>query len=234
VKINKIYVVVCTHGNEIFGLKVLAHIQRIYSNQSVVAQVAHPEAVAKRKRYIQTDLNRSFKLPPGTSTEAVIAKRLVNDIERFNPDLIIDLHTSTVDVGQVAILAENTPFLTNVAKHLGMQNAALMHKDIAGLSLIGAFPHRSICVELGKGHRSDALAKQLAKRINNLIGVEVQDYQIPLPLFIIERVIKHIEVSGLELTNYVFNEKLAGYPFLTGEKNYSEHRGFLATSQIEV
>jgi succinylglutamate desuccinylase len=233
-KINKIFVVACTHGDEVFGLKVLAHLRKITPGKEVVLHIAHPEAVTKRKRYIETDLNRSFMLEASESSEAGIAHAIVADINKFDPELIIDLHTSTVDVGKVAILAENNALLINAAKHLNLQRIAVMPHKIASKSLIGVFPERSLCIEYGKSLRSDSLAENLARKINGLTELEADIGHIRLPLFVVERIIEKIEANELKLTNYEFNEKLAGYPFLTGEDNYSEHRGFLATSQIEV
>jgi succinylglutamate desuccinylase len=233
-KINKIFVVACTHGDEVFGLKVLAHLQTLGSRNKILCQIAHPEAIAKKKRYIETDLNRSFKLPASASAEAGIAQRLIEDINRCDPDLILDLHTSTVGVGQVAILAENNPLVISASKRLGLKHAAVMPKKIVEKSLIGAFPEKSICIELGSRHRSDVLAKNLASMINGLLNQQLPEPDHIMSLFLIERIIEHLEAPETELNNYEFNENLGGYPFLTGKSNYKEHRGFLATSQIEV
>jgi succinylglutamate desuccinylase len=231
-KNRKIFVSACVHGNEVFGLKVLAHLQNL-QNPNITIRVAHLEAVAKKKRFIETDLNRSFAMIPKQSLEASIAQDIKDEINVLSPDLIIDLHTSTVKVSRVAILADNNLEVIDASKHLGMKYIAVMPTAIASQSLIGIHPEKSICVELGKGLRSDALAQELANNINNLTRASLK-HSATLPLLNIDRLISKEEAEGLILQNYTFSTQLQGFPFLTGEDNYKEHRGFLATSQIKV
>lgn len=230
---RKIYVVGGIHGNEVFGLKVLARLLAI-QNPNVTVRVAHLEAIAKNVRYIETDLNRSFGVDAKDSLEVRLANQIKTEIKNINPDLIIDLHTSAVNVSRVGILAENNPVLVDITKHMGMEYAAVMPVSIAKQALIGVYPEKSLCIELGRHLRSDSLAKQLAIKINALADGDLGILEQRIPLLFIERVIKRSEAIDLELENYVFNEQLKGYPFLTGTNNYDEHRGFLATSQIEV
>lgn len=231
--INKIYVLACVHGNETFGLKVLEQLHA-FKNNKIKTRIAHEHAIKKKKRYIQTDLNRSFKLGPNASLEAKIAQDIKSEINRWQPDLVVDLHTSTVKVGKVAILCKKNPKLVKIAKHLGMERIAVMPKNITCLSAIGVLPKQSICIELGKGNRAASLAKKIAANIEGLSSNNTVQLQQTIPLYTVERIINHDDADGVPLSNYVFNQKLRGYPFLTGEKNYKEHRGFLASSQIEV
>lgn len=232
-KQRKIYVVAAIHGNELFGLKVLARLTAM-QNPNIILRIAHLEAIAKNVRYIESDLNRSFGADAKDSLETKLANRIKAEINKVNPDLIIDLHTSSVNVSRVGILAENNQLLVDITKHMGMEYAAVMPKNIAGQSLIGVCPEKSLCIELGRHLRSDALAKQLATQINTLANGDLSVLEQRIPLLFIERIIERSEAIDLHLENYVFNERLKGYPFLTGENNYDEHRGFLATSQIEV
>lgn len=228
-----IYVVGGVHGNEVFGLKVLAKLVAM-QNPNITLRVAHLEAIAKNVRYIEIDLNRSFGIGAKESLETKLANQIKAEIDKLNPDLIIDLHTSSVNVSRVGILAEQNQLLVDITKHMGMEYAAVMPKNVAQQSLIGVHPEKSLCIELGRHLRSDALAKQLAVQINALANGDLSILEQPIPLLFIERIIERSEAIDLKLENYVFNEQLKGYPFLTGESNYDEHRGFLATSQIEV
>jgi len=231
--LRKIYVIAGIHGNEVFGLKVLAKLIAM-QNLNITIRVAHLEAIAKNVRYIETDLNRSFGIDVKDSLEARLANQVKAEIDELNPDLIIDLHTSSVNVSRVGILAENNQLLVDITKHMGMEYAAVMPESIAKQSLIGVHPEKSLCIELGRYLRSDALAKQLAIQINALANGDLSILEQRIPLLFIERIIERSEAIDLKLENYVFNEQLKGYPFLTGESNYDEHRGFLATSQVEV
>ncbi len=107
---KKIYVIACVHGDEVFGLKVLTRLQ-VLQNSNITIRVANLEAIAKKKRFIETDLNRSFAMESTKSLEAKLAQQIKSEIAFINPDLIIDLHTSAVKVDRVAILASNNPEL---------------------------------------------------------------------------------------------------------------------------
>ena len=84
------------------------------------------------------------------------------DYARLVPQIV---GSQTVDIGLVAILASEHQSLIRVAKNLGVSKIAVMPDFIASKSLIGQFPDRSICLEVGRGLRSDKLAETLAQRI---------------------------------------------------------------------
>lgn len=231
-KAKKIYVIAGIHGNESFGLKVLARLQEV-ERPNIFTRIANLEAVSKRKRFIEVDLNRSFLENIPDSKEARLAAAIKREIQQLNPDLIIDLHTSTVKIGKVAIIAQKNTFTMMIAKQMDMKHAALMPVHISKKSLLGVCPEKSVCIELGKGLRSDGLAQEVANKIVNLTKLQ-EPPDSKLPLLVVERIISKKEATGLNLCNYVYNEELKGYPFLTGETNYKEHRGFLATSLVEV
>lgn len=225
-KINNIYVIACLHGNEVFGLKVLSHLVES-GDERIATSVGNIGAVSKRVRYLESDLNRSFGTMVTPTRESRLAQKITADIKRLKPDLIIDLHTSSVDVGKVAIVAELNPFLEQVAKCLSMDRLAIMLPEITSCSLLGQFPAAGISLEFGKNQRSDKLAKIISDRILNLLEpIEVPELE--LETYRVLRIVPKQEISGLKYANYEFNPALNGYPFLMGESNYSDYAGFLA------
>src|SRR4051794_22366141 len=92
-KIRKIYVVAALHGDEPFGLKVLAQLRYRNERRQIVSKVGHPEAVAKRKEFIEVNLNRAFGPDAPDAKETWIAKFIMGNIAYHKPDLIIDIHT---------------------------------------------------------------------------------------------------------------------------------------------
>jgi succinylglutamate desuccinylase len=226
----KVYVIAALHGTETFGLKVIAHLQRIH-NEYITTAIGHPEAIAKKKRFLDTDLNRSFAALSEDSRETYIAARIKATIEAEQPDLIIDLHTSVEEVGRVAILALPNQRLMSYATLLGMERIAVMPPSIAQASLIGQFPDKAISIEYGPHLRSDALAQKLAEAIVRLVHVKKIRASSTIPIYFVERIIHNQEAEGLTLQNYVYNETLKGYPFLAGKNSYGSYQGFLATKQ---
>lgn len=228
-KLKKIYVVACLHGDEVFGLKVLAHLQS-RGDDNITTLIAHPEAVAKRKRCLESDLNRSFHPSAAPTKEVLIARRIRKEIDRLKPDLIVDLHTVGCPVGPVAILAQDDDQLLQFAAQLGMKRAVIMPEHIAKDSLIGRYPERALSLEFGSGLRSDKLAMAVADAIIAASHGNTAFVRLQMPVYHVTRKIANDEVSAEELTNYEYHPGLQGYPFLTGGKDaYTDFRGFLAT-----
>lgn len=232
-KIDRIYVIAAQHGDEVFGLKILGRLQSRLDPR-VVLRVGHPEAVAKRRRYIDHDLNRSFGSVSHRSLEHDLAAQIKQDIAAHRPDLILDLHTSRGTVGRVGIVANDAPQLGRIAARLGMQRVVVMPDHIANVSLIGQYPDRALSLEFGTGQRTDKLAKTTADAIAELVGTTINDAPAPLPQFTVERTIQLHEAPGETLQNYRYNPTLGGYPFLVGKNTYTTFRGFLAHKQQQI
>jgi hypothetical protein len=122
----------------------------------------------------------------------------------------------------------------NFAKALGVDYAAVMPESINQNTLIGQFRDKALSLEFGIGLRSDALAADVAERINNLSLAKLVNREKTIKVLKIDRLIEKREAVEVELANYVYNEKLGGYPFLTGKDNYDEHAGFLALEASEI
>lgn len=221
----KIFVIAALHGEEVFGLKVLGRIRRGGKNEMSV-MVGHPEAVAKRRRCIDEDLNRSFNTKKDI-VERMVAQHIKQEIEKFAPDLIIDIHTAHGYIGKVAIVAERSPLTDNIAKSLGMEVLVIMPKHLTDTSLIGCFPSKSISLELGKNHRSDKLALEIAEGIESL-NFSSQNLTVDLPTFEVYGEISKGDRGLAKIKNLVFNKRLGGYPFLAGPNVYESIGGFLA------
>ncbi len=124
---NRVLIVGGTHGNELTGVYlirsgVFANLTQF--NFSVETLLANPRAVAANRRYIDRDLNRCFdpidrhndRLNHGEEAE-----RAHEIYQRFGPEsstpveVIIDLHTTTADMGQTLIIDEVSPLALPIA-----------------------------------------------------------------------------------------------------------------------
>ncbi len=110
----RIAIVGGTHGNEPVGVEVIKELRRNKPKgvlNDYEAFIGNPKAYEFQKRFVDYDLNRSFgknATPFGYEKER--AKELRSLIEgKF--DLVIDLHTTTTNMGLTAIL-NNTHSLT--------------------------------------------------------------------------------------------------------------------------
>lgn len=221
----KVYVIAAMHGEELFGLKV-AGLLLAHPDPDIRVRIGNPLAIAKRQRFIDSDMNRSFLLK-GTY-EARLAKGVKEEIAAFQPDYIIDLHTSVTDVRAVAIVAGISPTTKLLAAATGTEAIVRMPRHIAKDSFIGCYADRAVSIELGKGLRSDVLAGQLADAIRVLTVTRHDDTAKKLPIFEVEGVIDkdYKKLDGIK--NLIFNPDLNGYPFLAGKNTYATMGGFLA------
>jgi succinylglutamate desuccinylase len=221
----KIFVVAALHGDEPFGLKIIDELRR--SNiKGIITQVGHPEAIAKGKRFLDQDLNRSFN-SRNRSIEVAIARNIKKEIEEHKADIILDIHTSVSDVGKIAIVARDYPLTKRIAGLLGMEAIVVIPKRLVDKSLIGCFPDKSISLEFGKTRLTDELAADIASKIKTLKLSHIQPAK-QLPVFEVFAEIDK-DFKGLEnIKNLIFNKGLNGYPFLAGIDTYETIGGFLA------
>lgn len=132
IKIEKIAILGATHGNESIGLQLIKNwtknpdkIQR--STIKSDAYIANIKAAKQNRRYVDQDLNRSFSLKDlhkkPKNYEQTLAKKLNKILgpkasKKENYDFIIDLHSSTANMGITIIITDNDPYSILVAKIL--------------------------------------------------------------------------------------------------------------------
>jgi succinylglutamate desuccinylase len=148
-------IVICggTHGNELTG---------VYLAKKHGWLLANPAAVGKCRRYIDCDLNRCFAISGLNSKEKnglehirakVINAMLGQKGTETAPDLILDLHNTTANMGITLILSQKDPDIMNIC--------AIIAKEFEGVHIylqpesrdespyIGTIAKRDVCIEAG-------------------------------------------------------------------------------------
>jgi aspartoacylase len=150
------------HGNERTGIEVVRQGQR----DNMTSQfpdlrchyfLANPRAIAANQRYIDRDLNRCFRQrdlrnPALGGYEQGRARQLAQQIAAADIDLIIDLHTTTADMGTTLILNQSHPLLLNLAAYLSQTDPSirvLQYPPQADLPYIRGLCPLGITIELG-------------------------------------------------------------------------------------
>lgn len=214
------------HGDEPFGLKILAQLRHLGGGR-IIRQVGHPEAVAKRKEYLEANLNRCFGPDAPNSKERRIAEYILSDMKANAPDLIIDIHTCECRVGKSAIIAKLNQDLIEVVRRLDMDFLIEGDSEITPHTLFGQNPDKSIVLEFGRGLRTDRLAASVAKKIADLLEDTSEKSLKKIKIYSkTRRILKH-EINGQELENYVYSKKLKGYPYLVGRNTYEKYENFV-------
>ncbi|ODC04774.1 aspartoacylase [Terasakiispira papahanaumokuakeensis] len=121
-KLNNIALVGGTHGNERSGIQLIQQWQQ-YPPQAdwhfnLHYVLAHPRACQQSVRFLESDLNRAFRLadlqdPQQLGYESLLAKQLNQQLGpkgAAKTDLIIDLHNTTSNMGACLMLLKQDRF----------------------------------------------------------------------------------------------------------------------------
>ena len=155
-----------THGNELTGIKL---IQKWRDNREVVArhnlevrlEYGNPPAINKKVRFVDEDLNRAFHIDdlkgsPRTSWESHRAHEL-NELlgpkfDHPNIDVIIDLHTTTSNMGNTIIIYNNL-YNLKLAKFIQNREPSvrvyISDKDIKDTIALQSLAPHGVLLEIG-------------------------------------------------------------------------------------
>ncbi len=167
-KIKKVAIIGGTHGNELTGVylvkKWLKDAKKLQRN-TLTTDIfyANEPATKIMKRYVDQDLNRSFALKDLsnntlTNTENIIARNLDKKIgpkgtTKTNFDFIIDLHSTTSNMGITLIMADNDPLSLSIAKFAQDKNQKIkivtIFEDRLEQPYITSITPHAITVEVG-------------------------------------------------------------------------------------
>ncbi|BAY24314.1 succinylglutamate desuccinylase/aspartoacylase [Calothrix sp. NIES-2100] len=159
-KIKRVVIVGGTHGNEITGIYLVKKFERSpdliqRSSFESVTLIGNPQACAIGKRYVDTDLNRCFlsqdlENPSLTSYEAQQAK-IIHQTFGFQgsqpADFVIDLHSSTANMGLSIILGNENLLNISLAAYLTSINPKV--KILYSTSQHKVRPHLDSICEFG-------------------------------------------------------------------------------------
>jgi succinylglutamate desuccinylase len=133
------------HGDEPHARKIAEHF--IENNiKGINGLIANPEAVKQQKRYLETDMNRSFASPLPLSLEEKAAQALKPKLNKY--DLIIDIHNTKAS-GTTMGIVTNPPnsLQQQVANIIGFNK--LIQMPPSG-SLIAENTEKSISIEIAE------------------------------------------------------------------------------------
>lgn len=227
------------HGDEVLGPNVGYHIynERPELWRHVDYMVGNPRAAALRpaKRYIETDLNRSFS-PEGEpqSYEEKRAALIMGRIALAEYDYVLDIHTSTTKVGRFFLASQRNEAVETMVAASPITRIAMMPENIARAGLIGQVQN-SISVEYDRKVAKKVGVEETMTLIDGLVGGKSLVSPREREFFYVTRTIPKTQDPGINTPNF---ELCADgyYPVLFGENTYRKdptknYLGFAATSR---
>lgn len=174
-QINRVAIVGGTHGNEFTGaylIQKFAQFPHLITRPSfeTVTLLANPKAFAAGRRYVEKDLNRCFlkqDLQDQTlsSYEELQAKSIQNRLASVGDkqaDFILDLHSTTANMGLTIILVNSHPLNLQLAAYLS-QISPLVKVYRSSFKSIAENPFVNSLCELGFAFEVGPIAQGLLK-----------------------------------------------------------------------
>lgn len=200
-KIKRVAIVGGTHGNELIGIELVKKFQRSphliqRSNFESCTLLANPKACQMIRRYVDEDLNRcfhqrdlaDFNLSSYEAQRAKLINHMIGKNGQNPADLIIDLHTTTSNMGLTLILASKHPVNLQLAAHLVVHNpavkvlsAAVDHPDAPYLDSISDFGFTIEVGAVAQGVLDAVLFQQTEALINSVLDYVEAYNQEELP-----------------------------------------------------
>lgn len=232
----KVLIIGATHGNELLGTKLYA---RLLQKRSPLLGhvdfiVGNPRAYAARQRYINCDLNRSYQ-SHGTKYEERRAREIERYIARTQPDLILDMHTTSCEQPNCLMLGSLRGDMKRRllrASHIGHLLQVQPMGDIATLgdNVVGyEVPNRNITNQL-----LDDIAADLQRLVDNVGGYERKK------LYVMSDKIYKKDVTPEQVATFVnfeMHDTLGFVPIMTGEYSYkrqTDYLGFKSPAPQEI
>lgn len=190
-QINRVVIVGGNHGNEFTGIYLVKkfhnHPDLVHrSSFETLSLLGNPKAIAARVRYVEKDLNRCFvqlsnEDKPANYEELrareiqTILKPKIPDIE----DVIIDLHTTTSNMGLCIILGNRHPVLLELAAVLSAINPLVkvyLHQQPKGSGFLRSLSDLGFALEVGPVPQS-ILNAELFQQTEQLIYTSLDYFE---------------------------------------------------------
>jgi len=244
-----------THGTEKIGLYVIESLKSLIgNNKNISYNIAHPEALAKNVRFLETDLNRSFPGRSDGSLEERIAFMLQPVIKSY--DVVVDIHSTESGLKSAIILTKVDDMAINLVRSTNAKYVLIMDitKDNAFVS--------SANIGIGFEYGADDDPKTLKDTVNGIalimrcMGFNVKTKaratkqkkcfriteSIPKPEgFVAMKNIKNYKLvlagqvyAYNPITQCVLKAEKDFYPIIFNEPRYTDIFGFMGQRDLEI
>lgn len=227
---NKVTIIGGVHGSELFGKIVCQYLEKnIHKYPGLCIILANEEALKKRNRYIDTDLNRAFPGSKKGNHEQMLAFELLRhiDVDSF----IIDIHTTKNCKGIVPIITNASENTKRIIHHLNESNIVYMKNGFG--SLISQFDgavslefYEEQSSKLNYLHYVESIIQNVLnnnthqKRKRNIYTCQER---IPVITHVPKNAESFVKISGSDII-----------PFLPRNRAYNGYKGFRLSEPDEI
>jgi aspartoacylase len=167
-QVKKVAITGGTHGNELTGVYLINKFKKypdLVKRDGFETIIMHNnlKAIQKCTRYIDKDLNRTFKVedlndPNKADYEDVLAKVINTKLgpkgaEKTNVDFIVDLHSTTSNMGLSLVIDEGSKLTWQIAAYLKEQeprvNIFRWKGDTKDVSFVNSIAKNGFAIEVG-------------------------------------------------------------------------------------
>ncbi len=210
--------IACMHGDEPFGLTAVDYFKdRLDSYPGLQLVIANEEAIAQNKRFIETDLNRSFSISSPQSLEEQLAIDLLEAVRLST--FVLDIHNTTSDVLMTPIVTSMNEQTKRVIHFCRSHEVAYIQKPLADKSLIGQL-NGGVSLEFGFDFSKTSEAMNELIRIVEGLLFEQSCESMSREIFCIDgNILKSVSLPAAA-KNFQLIESLNVFPFLLGERAY--------------
>lgn len=233
----KILLLGSQHGNELLGERLYRRIKKYHPQllDHLVFRIGNPKARRQGVRYIESDMNRSFKKGMNTY-ESKRAQKLITYIQEQNFDLILDLHTTACIQPPSFIVGSMSHPVRTFIHASSIYRIVHMRHEIVHSSLIGNITN-AVSIEVSNRDITVKLLDQLVEDLQRY--TTHQTFENEKALYSVNQLLLKTEVSEIEAASLEnFHPSSSGFiPILVGENSYKKNTpylGFKATQETII
>mgnify|MGYP000285708921 FL=1 len=223
-----------SHGNELLGPKLFSHLlqHRKEVLEYVDMLIGNPRAFAACKRYIESDINRSYNTTLDTY-ESRRADYIKNYIAVNKPDLVIDFHTTTAVQPNCLITSTINDGETRRYLRASRVNRIIVVRPLCDITEVAS---HFVAYEIPNDNINTALLGTICDDIMRFVRSEVASnnkvvYQMQ------GKILTNDSDILSSRDNFVYRKDLHYTPSFIGEKAYKEdgtYIGFMLSEPREI
>ncbi len=231
----KLLIIGATHGDELLGTKLYARLleKRSPLLENIDFIIGNPRAYTAKKRFIECDLNRSYR-SSGDAYEERRAREIHEYIALTEPDLIIDMHTTSCIQPNCLIVGGIDGDMRRRLLRASHIDTILRVQPMGDIATLG---NNVVGYEIPNNHITPKLLDDIAADLQRFIDGSVADSR-KLLYEMTDKIYKK-DVSEAQAATFVNFElhPLGFVPIMTGENSYkkfTDYLGFRSPAPKEI